>query len=114
MKIELPYPYKELNPNKRLHWAAVSKVKAIYRVACAGLTRAAIGRATFTAPVSISITMYPPDKRRRDDDNAIASFKSGRDGVADAIKVDDADWEATYKVMKEPLSKVVIEITNET
>ena len=34
-------------------------------------------------------------------------------GVADAIKVDDADWNTTYRVEKEPLNKVVIEIETE-
>lgn len=35
------------------------------------------------------MTFYPPDKRHRDDDNLIASFKSGRDGMAEAIGIDD-------------------------
>lgn len=35
------------------------------------------------------VDILPPDKRRRDDDNIIASFKSGRDGIADAIGIDD-------------------------
>ena len=113
MIIELPYPDKELNPNKRLHWAQVAMAKAGYRAVCSWVTKAAIGRKTFTAPVTISITMYPPDRRRRDDDNVISSFKSGRDGVADAIKIDDADWITTYRVEKEPLNKVVIEIETE-
>ncbi|PCJ24109.1 MAG: endodeoxyribonuclease RusA [SAR86 cluster bacterium] len=113
MIIELPYPSKDLNPNGRIHWAQLARAKKGYRGDCALFTRMAIGRKTFTAPVTISITMYPPDRRRRDDDNAIASFKAGRDGVADAIKVDDADWDTTYRVEKEPLNKVVIEIKTE-
>ena len=35
------------------------------------------------------IDFYPPDRRARDDDNMIASFKSGRDGIADALGIDD-------------------------
>lgn len=35
------------------------------------------------------IDFIPPDKRRRDDDNCFAAFKSGRDGLAQALGVDD-------------------------
>ena len=31
------------------------------------------------------LTFYPPDKRKRDDDNMISSFKAGRDGIAQAL-----------------------------
>ena len=34
--------------------------------------------------VHLWVDFYPPDKRRRDDDNVIAAFKAGRDGLADA------------------------------
>ncbi len=111
MIVNLPYPDKELSPNARLHWSKVAKAKAAYRKVCVAFTREAMGRETFTAPVSVYITIYPPDKRRRDDDNAIGSFKAGRDGVADAIKVDDADWDTTYRVMKKPLGQVIVEVS---
>lgn len=39
--------------------------------------------------VHLWIDFYPPDKRHRDDDNMAAAFKSGRDGLADALKIDD-------------------------
>jgi len=35
------------------------------------------------------ITFDPPDRRPRDDDNVLAAFKSGRDGIADALGIDD-------------------------
>ena len=35
------------------------------------------------------IDFYPPDRRHRDDDNLTAAFKAGRDGIADALKVND-------------------------
>lgn len=46
----------------------------------------------------LSIEFCPPDKRRRDDDNMLASFKSGRDGVADALGVDDNKFVTSFEV----------------
>lgn len=35
------------------------------------------------------IDFYPPDRRRRDDDGLLASCKAYRDGIADALGIDD-------------------------
>ncbi len=35
------------------------------------------------------ITAYPPDNRVRDDDNLIAMLKGPRDGIAQALGIDD-------------------------
>ena len=43
----------------------------------------------------VSITFHPPSNRRQDLDNMLASIKSGLDGVADAIGVDDSNWTIT-------------------
>jgi crossover junction endodeoxyribonuclease RusA len=61
----------------------------------------------------VSITFHKPDNRKRDDDNIIASFKAGRDGVADALNVDDNRFEVSYKVSKENVKggMVVIEVS---
>ena len=90
MKLHLPWPPKELSPNARVHWAKKSKVAKAYRAQCGFITKAA----KVVVPVTegrlhLWLTFYPPDKRRRDDDNMIASFKSGRDGIADALGIDD-------------------------
>lgn len=42
------------------------------------------------------VTFHPPDKRKRDRDNIIASFKAGQDGLADAWGIDDNEFEITY------------------
>lgn len=39
--------------------------------------------------VHLWITFLAPDRRARDDDNLITSFKSGRDGLADALGIND-------------------------
>jgi len=49
-----------------------------------------------SARVCASVTLHPPDNRRRDADNAISSFKGGQDAVATHIGVDDANWNVSY------------------
>jgi crossover junction endodeoxyribonuclease RusA len=39
--------------------------------------------------LALWLDFYPPDRRHRDDDNMIASFKAGRDGLALALGIDD-------------------------
>ena len=39
--------------------------------------------------IALILLFIQPDWRRRDDDNLIASFKSGRDGLADALGIND-------------------------
>jgi hypothetical protein len=40
--------------------------------------------------ISVTYTFYPPNVRVRDDDNFVASMKGARDGIADALDVDDS------------------------
>ena len=85
----LPFPPSILSPNVRAHWAAKSKAAKAYRTECAWLTKAAGLRVDWDGVVHAWITFCPPDRRHRDDDNLIAAFKSGRDGIADALGIDD-------------------------
>jgi crossover junction endodeoxyribonuclease RusA len=48
--------------------------------------------------VNVAITFCPPDKRRRDLDNIIASFKAGADGIADGLGIDDSLFNCTYSL----------------
>src|SRR3546814_1588637 len=41
-------------------------------------------------PLGLAIEFYPPDARRRDLDNMLASVKHAIDGIAEAIGVDDS------------------------
>lgn len=85
----LPWPPKELSPNARVHWAAKNRAVKLYRENCVWLTKAAGLRVDWGGIVHAFITFYPPDRRHRDDDNLVAAFKSGRDGVAQALGIDD-------------------------
>lgn len=57
------------------------------------------------AKASIKPVFYWPDRRRRDDDNAVASLKAARDGLSDGgVVLDDADFvmaEAEFHVDRE-------------
>lgn len=104
IRVELPYPDSRLNPNARRHWAANAPVKADAKRTAYILTRAALcaDRASWPdfagdAPILFRVTFHPPDRRRRDDDNAIAALKSARDGIADALGVDDRRFRAEYR-----------------
>ena len=46
----------------------------------------------------MTITFHPPCKRKRDRDNMIAAFKSGQDGIAECMGVDDHRFVPTYRV----------------
>ena len=90
VEICLPWPPKDCSPNARCHWGKKAKAAATYRRACFydSLNQnieAMRGPKTFR----MAIQFAPPDKRARDDDNLIAMFKPGRDGLADALSVDD-------------------------
>jgi crossover junction endodeoxyribonuclease RusA len=100
LSITLPWPpVKACSPNSRAHWAAKSKAAKRYRATCARLVYSAVspaGRqqvaqmARSGGGLHLWLTFNPPDKRRRDDDNLVAAFKSGRDGIADALGIDDS------------------------
>lgn len=86
----LPWPPKELSPNSRTHWRKKSPITKAYKQACWALCK----EAGITAPkvegrLHLWLTFCPPDRRHRDDDNMIASFKAGRDGLALALGIDD-------------------------
>lgn len=120
MKFTLPFPPQQLNPNKRLHWAIKRKYTMAYRQECMGRVWRQVGlqqaREFFvghSGEFNVKITFHKPDNRKRDDDNIIASFKAGRDGVADALNVDDNRFVVTYSVSKENVKGglVVIEVS---
>jgi crossover junction endodeoxyribonuclease RusA len=97
MSITLPWPPKELSPNARTHWAKKSKAAKAYRAACYLLTKQA-GVIAPEGQLLFDIEFCPPDRRLRDDDNCLAAMKSGRDGIADALGVDDRRFVTTLRM----------------
>ncbi|MDY0961763.1 endonuclease [Massilia sp. CFBP9026] len=95
--VELPFPDRRLNPNnsKGKHWAATVALRKAARTDAALLTRAAGAGVRFAAgqEVELAITFIQPDRRARDRDNLLAACKPMLDGVADALGVNDSQFE---------------------
>lgn len=112
MNVTLPWPPKDLSPNSRIHWSRRSKAAKAYRRACHVLTlEAGIRGVDWTGDIHLWIDFYPPDRRHRDDDNMIAAFKAGRDGMADAMGLDDKRFRIHPYVKDEIGGMVKIRIT---
>lgn len=97
MKVSLPWPPAVLNPNARAYWRKKSAAAKRHKEQC--FTLASQSKPQFHAGViQIKMVFLPPDKRRRDRDNMIASMKSGLDGVAQAWGVDDNRFHIAMEV----------------
>jgi crossover junction endodeoxyribonuclease RusA len=111
-RVILPWPPAELSPNWRGHWARRARAARSYRQACRTLAIAAgIEVPAYAAnggPIHLRIDFFPPNRARRDDDNAVAAFKAGRDGIADAMRCDDARFITIPVMHREPRACVVV------
>jgi len=130
----LPWPDKHLSPNQRIHWAKRARASQAARQISFSLARLAGWNRDYiksfirykpinqnsidylTKRYDLILDFYPPDKRRRDDDNLIAAFKPYRDGIASALGIDDFRFRtvATIKeeVIKNGQVRVGISINN--
>jgi len=121
-EITLPWPDPRLSPNARVHWA--SKAKAASRAReLAGFSALAQGwsaRSPLTLPTDtylhLWIDFYPPTRRHRDDDNLLACFKPYRDGLADALKINDMRFVSHPRIYPTPRKggEVKVRLTPET
>ena len=85
----LPWPPKELSQNARIHWSKKAKITKAYRAAAHALTKQAGLVAPDDGRILLVLEFVPPDRRHRDEDNILASFKAARDGIADALGIND-------------------------
>lgn len=114
MHVTLPFPPKELNPNSRLHFMKVARIKKRYRQTCWALAKEAGFNSTSLAgceAASVHLSFYPPDRRHRDQDNMLAAMKSALDGLAEALHFNDRGFKVTFDVSDDIGSKVVVSIT---
>lgn len=91
MKLTLPWPDRALHPNARVHWSKKAKATKAARW-LAYMTALEAGwhrQALPEGKLHLWLDFMPPDRRRRDDDGLLSSFKAYRDGLADALKIDD-------------------------
>lgn len=104
MIIALPWPDPLLSPNARAHWRPISEAKKKARWDAGFLAVEAMGlrapdiraRLAGAHPIPITVRFYPPDARHRDDDNMVGSFKAARDGIAQALDVNDRRFRPHY------------------
>tara|TARA_R110000868_G_scaffold406516_1_gene687006 strand:- start:1554 stop:1964 length:411 start_codon:yes stop_codon:yes gene_type:complete len=114
--IKMPWPDKSMHPNSRKHRLAVAPIRKKYRSDCAWIAREA--KAYFPhmrdLGLHLRITFHPPDRRVRDIDGMLSAIKSGLDGIADVIGVDDSRWDLT--LIRGPVVKggcVVVEVVED-
>lgn len=110
--IRLPWPPAVLNPNSRVHWHVKAKAAAAHKSDCRYLCQGQDIRALGWDRAAVRLTFCPPDRRRRDRDNMLASCKALIDAVAAAAGIDDSRFELTIAV-GEPVKHgcVVVEIS---
>lgn len=112
----LPWPDKDLSPNGRVHWARKAKASASARELSKVEAMASGWAAGHTLPegrLHLWIDFYPPTRRMPDDDNMLARCKPYRDGIADALGIDDKRFVSHPYVRETPRKggQVVFRIT---
>lgn len=92
MIIRLPFPAKELMPNRKngSHWTTTKKVKDQQRLAGRICALASGEFKDKGGNIPLSLLYLTPDRRKRDLDNLLAASKAMLDGVAEALGVDDS------------------------
>lgn len=98
---ELEYPNAKLSPNARTHHMQKANITKKVRGDAKLIALSAGVGSLDKIGLQIRVKFYPSTNRRRDEDNVIGAFKAYRDGIADALGVDDADVEFDYKLLKE-------------
>lgn len=89
--ITLPWPLAKLSPNGRGHWTTKETARtAAKRIAYINSAMAIRGTMpNITPPLSITITVNPPSKRRFDWDGIVSRLKYYQDGIFDYLDMDD-------------------------
>lgn len=116
MSFEAPMPPRILSPNGRsTHWKKASAIKQ-YRADLFWLTKEALQKGLLLIPdtelIGVQIECHPRGPTQPDDDNVTGAFKSGRDGMADAMKIDDKRFRYLPVIFREPVKrgKLVVSI----
>ena len=102
ISIVLGWPPSDLSPNARLHWAKLAKAKKQYRKDCETLSKEQLKKYKFKElpeKLVLEMTFIPPNKRNYDRDNLVARMKSGIDGLADALRINDKRFNTVISTM---------------
>lgn len=106
----LSLPIRTINTaNRREHWAARAKRAKSHRHAAFYAVR----QSSPTKRTRYTVTLTRIGKRRMDDDGLAISFKAVRDGIADALGIDDGSeriaWRYAQEIGKQYGVRIVIE-----
>ena len=115
--LELPIPPRTLQPNGRAHWRVKHKQSSLAKNTAYWTTREQAPRNPFAdGTLCIRYTYYPPPRGKYlDDDNLIGAMKYYRDGIANALDINDKQF-ITYPVergTRDGRGRVVVEIWQE-
>jgi len=90
--IRVSWPNRDLSPNARVHWSRKSRAGRAHKAEAHAYALVHGVRKCGSSDPRVSLTFHPPDKRKRDLDNLVASMKYALDGVSEAWGVDDSRW----------------------
>lgn len=107
----LPWPPADLSQNARGHWSKLARAKKAYRAACAWTAKEQGAQRIEAERLHLTITFVPPNRRAHDLDNCLARLKSGLDGLADVLGVDDRAWSLTISKSEEVGGMVRVEVS---
>jgi crossover junction endodeoxyribonuclease RusA len=111
IKLTLPWPHKDLSPNGRAHHFAKARAAKAARLLAWGLTLEAMkGRQPTSEAIALHWDFHPKTANLPDGDNAEASVKAYRDGIADALGINDAKFTAT-RTIGQPVKGGAVNVT---
>ena len=117
--VTLAWPARPLSPNARAHWAVKARAARAARRDAECATRVALEHEphatsptslTSPMPLTLHFTLWPPSRRRFDQDNVLAALKSALDGIADALGMDDSEFKIGRVIRDEPCKAGRVEI----
>lgn len=107
--IELPFPPASLSGHNKGHWHAKSGIVAKHREWAKNATLAVKPVVPEAGDIRVSVTFYPPN-RRGDRLNFPVRMKPYWDGIADALKVNDARFLPQFHYA-EPVANARVVVT---
>ena len=115
IEITLPWPSSKLNPNSTVHWAVRAKAtKEARHYAYYFTLSLGHGQELKNCNIQLEqhVKFYPPDRRKRDEDNCLRMIKAYRDGIFQALGADDSIIRKTIITWGEvvPGGKVVLRL----